>query len=200
MLMLLCMIGPPFGMFFASLAFGEGSLAATVRMLAMLVGSMVLGFLVWKFGFRIYRYAVEEVRAIVQEEMRTGHAILPDDVAIRWGVRRYSVPPRPSEESLRRMRLANRMEKRRLPLFLPIAAFVGFVVPFGVFIAYDIRGPVPVTVTSILTFWPIVATLVLAARMRDGPAMLRELREYERVSGRRVLPDDLSSATAPRTP
>ncbi len=197
--MILCIAGFPLGFFFASVAAGEGSVVALVRCLAALPGGVILGFLVSKFGFRTYRYAVKEVRALAKEELRTGQAIFPDDLAKRWGIRRYSLPPQVSEQSLRRMRFARRMERGKWVYILSVAALLGFAVPFEVSVSLGVRGLVPVTVIGVLSFGPIAIMLALAAKVGDGVALLLELREYEQATGRRALPDDLSSAGEPRT-
>ncbi len=192
-LILLFVAGLPLGFVIVSAVAGAPWDVVLAGVLVSLLLGMLLALLTSRPGLRTYNYAVREVTEIVKEEWRTGRAVLPHDFAKRWGARQFGVPPQPSEESLKRMRLARRIEKGRWMLFLSMAMFLGFLVPFQLFAALGLRGLVPVTVTGVLTFWPLVAMLLLIAKVKDGVPLLREAREYEKASGRRILPDGLSS-------
>ncbi len=174
-----------FFLFLPSLGWGTALIA--------LASGFVLGAPLTVIGMRglsRVNQAWSKVMEVIREEWRTGARLVPDDVAATFpGIVQWREVPTFGEADLPKLKRATLVEKWSPTLLA--AMFVGFGVPYLIFLELDWRGIVPVVLVSLTTFGPLAAVLYLAATAGSGITLLARLKEYERATGKSALPKTL---------
>jgi len=145
--------------------------------------------------------AEDVMRVLVLREWSTGQPVLPSTVPWPKHWQEIRTPPPPTDTELRRIRLAKRITKSRIMRWLPRVAIA--MIPPG--LALMIFAPDPLqdflfSVGPVLPFLllagPFFTWLAVALTAARLEGRIWMLQEYEKVSGRQVLPEDVAKYTA----
>lgn len=129
--------------------------------------------------------AASRLEAIIREEWRTGTPLLPVDFKLPEGHGVFRTPPIPTKAQLGMMRRSRDFRIERV-----VSAGIAAIAISMISVMLDIGGDLGV----IAILAPMLAFMGYFVFRASGLILLDKLREYEEVSGKIVLPPDLSLA------
>lgn len=171
----------------AALVSGVTDLGFLLLMALAPIPAVVSAFLGSR-GVSRYSSAFRELEEIIHREWIGGRAVLPAWFRIpRMHRRLRSIPPM-SEATIRRLRLARLALSRWLMMSIMVLVVAN--AALGIVLAFNrVQGYV-LAIQQLALFLPILA---FYAWIGPATGTLRDLQEYESVTGRSVLPPGLST-------
>jgi len=136
-------------------------------------------------AFRLQR-SVLIYDAVIREEWRIGQRILPEWFRVPKSHRRLRTLPELSEPLLRRMRLAGFFESEVFSFSAIMVIFLETML--GMVLTFRGANPLILAALMLTTFAILMIPVVWS---RPSARLLNELREYEKTTGRIVLPAKL---------
>ncbi len=141
-----------------------------------------------------YRPAWAALGAVIHEEWRSGRQVLPQSFEIPRMYRRLRVIPTLDERALRSLRGARRVLSTRFQLASFATVFVGTMLSIVLALA-GVAGVI-LAIPALLPFGTVVGWIAHEIR---HVRLLHELRQYEQITGKSVLPPDLAAPESPAT-
>jgi len=126
------------------------------------------------------------LQSAIHEEWKTGRPVLPDWFQVPATYRIPRAISKPTEFEIKRMRRAKLATSDRFALFTMVAIVAGL--PISFVLAFSGVSGITLALPVLIPGLTVVGALVLMSR---GASTLRLLREYEKATGREVLPQDL---------
>jgi len=172
------------GAIFALDLHGWGFILASVAAAGVPTAFAIL----WTLRLAHYSPAWATLDAVVREEWKSGTRLLPDWFKIPPIYRRLRVIPALNEHRLANLRRANWIlaDKFQITCFV----FVLLSTAFGITLAFLGFGGLIIAAPLLILLFVMLGFVGIEWR---SVRLLQELREYEKVTGRTVLPPDLTT-------
>ena len=146
----------------------------------------------WTRRLTKYKPTWTTLESIVHQEWKTGINVLPEWFAVPRMYRRLRSIPKMSEGQLTKLRRANLVLSIRFQVACIGVILIGLV--FGIDLIFrGLRG----LVVALPILIPGLIIIGSVASLGPNIHLLYELREYEKVTGRTVLPADLTGPGRP---
>ena len=174
-------------------AFMLGLSGMTFALTGLAAGGIAFAFaILGTLRLTKYKQTWATLDSIVHEEWRTGVSVLPDWFAVPRMYHRLRKIPELGDGQFRKLRRANLIFSERFQV--ASLAIILICTVLGIALAFQGLTGIVLALPLLISGLVIVGLLASAGR---NVSLLHELRAYEKVTGRTVLPADLRDQRSP---